>query len=102
MMEHSFKKVRLKTLYFQAVTVYPNGDTYLRYYSKLQKCTNIDSLDWYSVIINDKKGKPKRWIRLTPELQEQLIQTVKYRKEIRKPKEFKITWKNMGDSDANK
>ncbi|WHY74594.1 hypothetical protein [Fictibacillus enclensis] len=106
MMIHTFKKIRLASrvdkkrgLHFQSVTVYPNDDVYLRYYSKLQKYTNIDSLNWYSVIINDKKGCPKRWIRYTQELQEQLIQTgdrQRKPKPMPKPEPFKFDWKYLG------
>ena len=89
MMAHTYKRVRLKTernkrgMYFESATVYPNGETYLLYYSKLQRLTNIDSLNWYSVVMKDKKGKPRRFVRYTPELQQQLIQTFRSKKEER-------------------
>jgi hypothetical protein len=86
MMEMTFKNTKLESdlkvtenkyycQYYKAAIIY--GDKYLKYGEKLKKNTNIDELNWYSVVFYEKRDEdrmiPRRYIRYDRMLQNQLV-----------------------------
>jgi hypothetical protein len=74
-LEADMKLTEYHCQYYKSVSVY--GDKYLKYCEKLRKNTNIDHLNWYSVVIHEKRddGKmiPRRYVRYDLYLQNQLV-----------------------------
>jgi hypothetical protein len=86
MMEMTFKNIKLESdmkvtenkyhcQYYKAAIIY--GDKYVKYCEKLKKNTNIDELNWYSVVFYEKRDDdrmiPRRYIRYDRMLQNQLV-----------------------------